>query len=108
MTSTPDEIKETHTAPEINHAKGQQVNSWINQVNAAVGKKKVLTNAWTAQHKRLADHLGINLSQTASPGPTTAPLTANETIGTVGLAMPTCPGVGRHRGCTTAIQAVAN
>jgi len=45
----------------------------------------------TAQHKRLADHLGINLSQTASPGPTTAPLTANETIGTVGLAMPTCP-----------------
>jgi len=43
----------------------------------------VLTKAGTidVRCKRLADHLRIDLSQTASPGPTTGPLTVNETIG---------------------------
>jgi len=80
------EMSKAPTATEINHAKGEQVNYWINQINAAAaaGKKKVLTKAGTVdvQRKRLADHLGIDLSQTASPGPpTTGPLTVDETIG---------------------------
>jgi len=63
------------TATEINHAKGEQVNYWINQVNAAAAGKKMLTKAGTIDVwcKRLADHLRIDWSQTASPGPTTGP-----------------------------------
>ena len=41
------EMSKAPTATEINHAKGEQVNYWINQVNAAAGKKKVLTKAGT-------------------------------------------------------------
>ena len=90
------------TATGINHAKGEQVNYWINQANAAAGKRKVLTKAGTvdAWCKRLADHLNW-------PEPDCQHWTHHCTThcqwdhweGTVGLGMPTCPGVGRHRGC---------
>ena len=62
MTShPPTQMSKAPTATEINHAKGEQVNYWINQVNAAAAGKKMLTKAGTIDVwcKRLADHLGI-------------------------------------------------
>ena len=45
MTShPPTEMSKAPTPTEINHAKGEQVNYWINQINAAAAGKKCENN----------------------------------------------------------------